>query len=177
MSRTSEGCVIDIASTGIGVVSGSGDLQNNFFLMDNEVNSTVTYNFLNNLKLQEKNLITNGSKESLNNPLLYKKKEKKKKKKKNKKKKKKKKKEKKTGKKTKTEVSNQFHTFMVNIPEHSNWNNIEQILSIFHQGMENSAQINSDDIHVTTKIINSTEKQNRINYYTALCHEARVNLS
>jgi hypothetical protein len=66
---------------------------------------------------------------------------------------------------------------MVNIPEHSNWNNIEQILSIFHQGMENSAQINSDDIPVTTKIINSTEKQNRINHYTALCHEARVNLS
>lgn len=156
MSRTSEGCVIDIASTGIGVVSGSGDLQNNFFLIDNEVNSTVTYNFLNNLKLQEKNLITNGSKESLNNHLLYKK-------------------EKKT--KKNTEVSNQFHTFMVNIPEHSNWNNIEQILSIFHQGMENSAQINSDDIPVTTKIINSTEKQNRINYYTALCHEARVNLS
>lgn len=156
MSRTSEGCVIDIASTGIGVASGSGDLQNNYFLIDNEVNSIVTYNFLNNLKLQEKNLITNGSKESLNNHLLYKK-------------------EKKT-KKT-TEVSNQFHTFMVNIPEHSNWNNIEQILSIFHQGMENSAQINSDDIPVTTKIINSTEKQNRINYYTALCHEARVNLS
>ena len=87
MSRTSEGCVIDIASTGIGVVSGSGDLQNNFFLIDNEVNSTVTYNFLNNLKLQEKNLITNGSKESLNNHLLYKKEKKKQKKKKKRKKK------------------------------------------------------------------------------------------
>ena len=40
---------------------------------------------------------------------------------------------------------------MVNIPEHSNWNNLEQILSIFHQGMENTAQINSDDIPVTNK--------------------------
>jgi len=86
MSRTSEGCVIDIASTGIGVVSGSGDLQNNYFLIDNEVNSIVTYNFLNNLKLQEKNLITNGSKESLNNHLLYKKEKKTKRKKKRKKK-------------------------------------------------------------------------------------------
>jgi outer membrane biosynthesis protein TonB len=98
-------------------------------------------------------------------------------KKKNKQKKKKKKKQKKKKKKKKKKEKKKKQKFPISsTPSWLIFLNI-QIGTILSKFYPYSAQINSDDIHVTTKIINSTEKQNRINYYTALCHEARVNLS